>query len=111
VIVQDPCHLRHVQRAHEPVRTLLGHVAEVVELDDDGLCCGAGGAYSSLQPALAGDIRDRKVAAIDRAAGPSGAVAVASANPGCSMHLGAVLDLPVRHPVDLVAEALGVAGR
>jgi len=111
VIVQDPCHLRHVQRAHEPVRTLLAHVAHVIELDDDGLCCGAGGAYSALQPELAGTIRDRKVALIVRAAGRSGAVAVASANPGCSMHLAAVLDLPVRHPVDIVAEALGVAGR
>lgn len=111
VIVQDPCHLRHVQRAHEPVRMLLGHVAEVVELDDDGLCCGAGGAYSALQPDLAGKIRERKVASIERSAGRSGAVAVASANPGCSMYLAAVLDLPVRHPVDLVAEALGVAGR
>ena len=111
VIVQDPCHLRHVQRAHEPVRSLLDHVADVVELDDDGLCCGAGGAYSALQPELAGDIRDRKIASIGRATERSNAVAVASANPGCSMHLGAVLDLPVRHPVDLVAEALGVAGR
>ena len=111
MIVQDPCHLRHVQRAHEPVRVLLGHVADVVELDDDGLCCGAGGAYSALQPELAGEIRDRKVAAIGRAAARSAAVAVASANPGCSMHLAAVLDLPVRHPVDIVAEALGVAGR
>ena len=113
VIVQDPCHLRHVQRAHEPVRTLLGHVADVVELDDDGLCCGAGGAYSALQPALAADIRERKITAVDRAVERSGAVvaAVASANPGCSMHLGAALDLPVRHPVDIVAEALGVAGR
>jgi glycolate dehydrogenase iron-sulfur subunit len=108
VIVQDPCHLRHVQRAHEPVRVLLAHVAEVVELDDDGLCCGAGGAYSALEPELAGLIRERKVASIDRALDRSGAVAVASANPGCSMHLGAVLDLPVQHPVDIVAEALGV---
>jgi glycolate oxidase iron-sulfur subunit len=111
VIVQDPCHLRHVQRSHQPVRALLGHVADVVELDDDGLCCGAGGAYSALQPELAGQIRDRKVAAIGRAAGGSAAVAVASANPGCSMHLAAVLDLPVRHPVDIVAEAIGVVGR
>ena len=69
VIVQDPCHLRHVQRAHQPVRTVLGHVADVVELDDDGLCCGAGGAYSALQPELAGAVRDRKVAAIGRADG------------------------------------------
>jgi glycolate oxidase iron-sulfur subunit len=111
VIVQDPCHLRHVQRSHVPVRALLGHVADVVELDDDGLCCGAGGAYSVMQPALAGEIRDRKIAAVERAVERSGAVAVASANPGCSMHLGATLDLPVRHPVDIVAEALGVAGR
>ena len=109
IIVQDPCHLRHVQQAHEPVRTLLAHVADVVELDDDGLCCGAGGAYSALQPELAGQIRDRKVASIDRATEWSKASAVASGNPGCSMHLGAVLELPVRHPVDVVAEALGVA--
>ena len=111
VIVQDPCHLRHVQRAHEPVRTLLAHVADVVELDDAGLCCGAGGAYSVLQPDLAGDIRERKVASIMRAADGSSAVVVASANPGCSMYLAIALDLPVKHPVDIVAEALGVAGR
>ena len=66
VIVQDPCHLRHVQQAHLPVRTVLGHVAEVVELDDDGLCCGAGGAYTALEPELAGEIRVRKLAAIER---------------------------------------------
>ncbi len=106
VIVQDPCHLRHVQRSQAPVRTVLGKVADVVELDDDGLCCGAGGAYSALQPELAGKIRDRKVASIGRARERSGAVVVASANPGCSMHLGAVLDCDVRHPVDIVADAL-----
>jgi glycolate dehydrogenase iron-sulfur subunit len=107
VIVQDPCHLRHVQRAHEPVRALLGRVADVVELDDDGLCCGAGGAYAALQPALAGAVRDRKVAAIARAKVRSGATVVASANPGCAMHLAAA-DVTVRHPVDLVAGALGL---
>jgi glycolate oxidase iron-sulfur subunit len=109
VIVQDPCHLRHVQRAHESVRVLLGHVADTIELDDDGLCCGAGGAYSALEPELAGEIRDRKLASIDRARQVSGAVLVASANPGCSMHLSAVLDdrgMTVRHPVDIVADAV-----
>jgi len=109
VIVQDPCHLRHVQRSHQPVRRLLAHVADVVELDDDGLCCGAGGAYSALQPELAGRVRERKVAAIDRAVARSGATTLASANPGCSIHLAAVLDLEVCHPVDLVADVLGVA--
>jgi glycolate oxidase iron-sulfur subunit len=113
VIVQDPCHLRHVQRAHQPVRAVLRRFADVVELDDDGLCCGAGGAYSALEPELAGRIRDRKVEAIDRAVGRSGARVLASANPGCSMHLAGALDergIVVRHPIDLLAESLG-AGR
>ncbi|MEP1125661.1 MAG: (Fe-S)-binding protein [Ilumatobacter sp.] len=115
VIVQDPCHLRHVQRIDTPVRRLLGHVADVVELDDDGLCCGAGGAYSALQPELASEIRERKLASVDRAVdaaaarGPVGLVA--SANPGCSMHLSEALadrSIEVAHPVDVVARALGV---
>jgi len=101
VTIQDPCHLRHVQRAHLPVRTVLSAVADIVELDDEGLCCGAGGAYSTLQPGLAGQIRERKLAAIERA-GPQ---VVASANPGCAFHLAAA-GVNVKHPMDLVAEAL-----
>ncbi|HAP78559.1 MAG TPA: hypothetical protein DCR14_21065 [Acidimicrobiaceae bacterium] len=101
VLVQDPCHLRHVQKVHGAVRTVLTAVAQVLELDDDGLCCGAGGAYSALQPDLAGDIRTRKLAAIDRAGGGL----VASANPGCAMHLAAA-GATVQHPIDIVAAAL-----
>ena len=59
VAVQDPCHLRHVQRTHSAVRHVLMPFADVVELDDEGLCCGAGGAYSALHPALANDIRSQ----------------------------------------------------
>jgi glycolate oxidase iron-sulfur subunit len=105
VMVQDPCHLRHVQKSHLAVRTVLSRVADVVELDDDGLCCGAGGAYAALEPGLAGHIRDRKVEVIMGAAARSGARVVASANPGCALHLQHV-GLEVRHPMDLVAEAL-----
>ena len=107
VIVQDPCHLRHVQRASAAVRTVLAHVADVVELDDDGLCCGAGGAYSATEPELAGEIRARKLAAIARATARSGARVVASANPGCAIHLRAA-GLLVRHPINLVAQ--GISG-
>jgi glycolate oxidase iron-sulfur subunit len=102
VAVQDPCHLRHVQKAHLAVRAVLAPFAEVVELDDEGLCCGAGGAYSAQQPELAGRIRERKLAAIARA----GASYVVSANPGCSYHLAAGGVTP-RHPLEVVAEALG----
>ncbi|HEX9968748.1 MAG TPA: (Fe-S)-binding protein [Acidimicrobiales bacterium] len=101
VAVQDPCHLRHVQGAHLHVRTVLAPYAELVELDDEGMCCGAGGAYSALHPDLAGDIRLRKVAAVGR----SGAPVVASANPGCAMHLSAA-GLKVCHPLELVDRVL-----
>ena len=102
VAVQDPCHLRHVQRVHLATRTVLApFVAELIELDDDGLCCGAGGAYSVLQPELAGQIRDRKVEAIDRVH-PD---VVASANPGCSMHL-AGAGVEAIHPMQLIDRAL-----
>ena len=102
VAVQDPCHLRHVQRVHEATRVMLRpFVRELVELEDDGMCCGAGGAYSVLQPELAGQIRDRKVEEINRHT-PD---AVASANPGCSMHLAAAR-VPTIHPMTLIDQAI-----
>ena len=102
VAVQDPCHLRHAQRSHEAVPVVLRpFVRDLVTLDDDGLCCGAGGAYSMLEPELATAIRRRKTAAVER----SGASVVASANPGCSLHLAAA-GLDVCHPLELVAQAL-----
>jgi glycolate oxidase iron-sulfur subunit len=106
VVVQDPCHLRHVQKAHLAVRALLRDAYELVELDDDGLCCGAGGAYAATEPELATAVRDRKVDAIRRAGGDH--AIVASANPGCLMHLRSA-GLDVRHPADLLADALGDA--
>ncbi|WP_420433026.1 (Fe-S)-binding protein [Candidatus Poriferisocius sp.] len=101
VAVHDPCHLRHVQRAHEPVAEVLARYANVVTLDDDGLCCGAGGAYAAMQPDLAASIRERKLEAIRR----SGATIVASANPGCTIHL-ANAGVAVRHPLEIVDEVL-----
>ncbi len=102
VAVQDPCHLRHVQKAHMSVRTVLEpFVRELVELDDDGLCCGAGGAYSLVQPELSSLIRDRKTAVINEAAPDL----LVSANPGCSLHLEKVGHVVV-HPMELVDRAL-----
>jgi glycolate oxidase iron-sulfur subunit len=107
VVVQDPCHLRHVQHAEGPVRQVLGDAYTCVDTPDDGLCCGAGGAYAVFQAELAGEIRDRKVAAIRAAsrARSDDEPLVASANPGCAMHLAAT-GLDVRHPAELLAAAL-----
>ena len=105
VAVQDACHLRHVQRAHLPVRTVLAPFTDLVELDDDGRCCGAGGSYQVTQPELAVVIRAQKVDAIRR----SGASVVSSGNPGCSMWLEAA-GLRVRHPVQIIDDVLQLGG-
>jgi glycolate oxidase iron-sulfur subunit len=106
VVVQDPCHLRHVQKAQGAVRTVLAPAYRIEETADDGLCCGAGGAYSVREPELSGQIRDRKVAALRAAHRDADApLVVVSANPGCAMHLQAA-GLTVRHPAELLAEAL-----
>jgi glycolate oxidase iron-sulfur subunit len=101
VAIQDPCHLRHAQRVHLSVRDALGRYADLIELDDEGLCCGAGGTYSALHPDEAAAIRSLKLAAVER----SGATVVASANPGCVMHLRSA-GLDVRHPVDIIASCI-----
>lgn len=101
IAIQDPCHLRHVQQSHDHVRAVLARYADPVILDDDGLCCGAGGAYSMLYPDTAAAIRERKIESINRAQVKE----VASANPGCLLHLQAG-GMTVRHPMEIVDDLM-----
>jgi glycolate oxidase iron-sulfur subunit len=104
VIVQEPCHLRHVQKSHVAMRKVVEAVADIVDTEDDGLCCGAGGAYALVEPRMAADVRSRKVTEITRVDAGRG-LTVVSANPGCAQHLGAAR-ISVVHPLDLVAETI-----
>ena len=69
---------------------------------DAHLCCGSAGTYSLLQPEIAGELRSRKLAALEEGA-PQ---AIATANIGCLMHLQAPTATPVRHWIELVDAAL-----
>jgi len=69
---------------------------------DAHLCCGSAGTYSLLQPEIAGELRTRKLAALQEGA-PQ---AIATANIGCLAHLQAASATPVRHWIELVDEAL-----
>ena len=105
IMVQDPCHLRHVQNSHQYVRKLLNNFVEVVELPDEGLCCGAGGAFSVSQKSLATEIRKLKGMAFTKASGKDQKYRVVSANPGCVTHL-QVEGFEIKHPLEVVAEYL-----
>ncbi len=108
VAYHDPCHLAHAQGVRTAPRVLLAAIPGVtlVPMEDEDLCCGSAGHYNVMQPALARRLVARKVAAI-RA---SGAELVATANAGCALQLeaglrSAGLATPVRHVLDLLAEA------
>ncbi|HEB78349.1 MAG TPA: glycolate oxidase iron-sulfur subunit, partial [Methylothermaceae bacterium] len=71
---------------------------ELTPVPDAHLCCGSAGTYSILQPQLAGQLRDRKIAALE-----SGDPAIiASANIGCMLHLMPATARPVRHWIELL---------
>ena len=105
VAVQDPCHLRHAQRITAAPRNILaaaGHTP--LEIDPDGLCCGAAGIYSVLNPETSHELGTRKATQVLA----TGATVVASANPGCEMQLRSHLNgkVAVAHPIELYWRAL-----
>lgn len=108
-----PCHLHHAQRVVEPPIGLLESIPELelVPIEDAEECCGGAGIYGITHPELGGAVGRRKV---DRILA-SGCQVVATGNPGCQMQIGAGLrmrgrSLPVRHPVELLAESYRRAG-
>jgi glycolate oxidase iron-sulfur subunit len=107
VAVQDPCHHRHALRIVDPARVIVRAAGcEPVDVDPEGLCCGAAGVYSLLRPEASSELGRRKAEQVTL----TGAVIVVSANPGCEMQLRAYVARNVRvaHPVELYAEAAGL---
>ena len=103
VAFHSPCTLQHGQQIRGKVEALLARVGyELVPVRDSHLCCGSAGTYSLLQPAIARELRKRKLAALEEGA-PQ---AIATANIGCLMHLQEPTATPVRHWIELLDAAL-----
>jgi glycolate oxidase iron-sulfur subunit len=103
VAYHSPCSMLHAQGVHDQPRQLLRNAGfTVLDIPEAHICCGSAGAYNILQPELAGQLRERKLAAI-HSVKPD---CVASGNIGCIMQLrgGAV---PVVHTVELLDWAHG----
>jgi len=110
VAIQDPCHLRHAQRVTAEPRLILEAAGyEVVEIDQSGMCCGAAGLYTVLQPQASQELGNRKADQI-RSTGVS---RVASANPGCEMQLRSALGVgyEIAHPIEWYARAVRAKGQ
>lgn len=105
-----PCTLQHGQQLKGGVEAALRELGFRIDCapTDSHLCCGSAGTYSVLQPELARQLRDRKLAAL----APLQADQIVSANVGCIQHLQGGTDQPVRHWVEALDDALrGVSGR
>ena len=103
-----PCTLQHGQKLRGGVErhmAALGFTLRVARTESH-LCCGAAGTYSVLNPELSRQLRERKLGALGEAFADAPPAAILSANMGCITHLQGGTDIPVRHWVELLDEAL-----
>ncbi len=108
VAYHSACSLQHGQKLKTPPIALLRSAGfEVVEPAEGHLCCGSAGTYNIVQPELAGQLRDRKVANLKKLK----ADVVAAGNIGCQMQISAGMaaadGIPVVHTVELLDWASG----
>jgi glycolate oxidase iron-sulfur subunit len=99
-----PCSLQHGMKLRGGVERDLAQLGFDVRVapGESHLCCGSAGTYSVLQPAIAKQLRDRKLVHL----GELAPEAIISANIGCITHLQSGTATPVRHWVEVLDEAL-----
>ena len=104
VAYHSACSLQHGQQIRaEPVQLLRKAGFEVVDIPEGHLCCGSAGTYNLLQPEIATQLRDRKLANIERIA----PAIVAAGNIGCMTQIGSATSLPLVHTVELLDWSTG----
>jgi glycolate oxidase iron-sulfur subunit len=98
------CSLQHGQKVTEAPKRLLAGVGYGVRTPVEGhLCCGSAGTYNILQPEIANQLGERKVAHLERLR-PD---VIATGNVGCAMQIGRYASIPVVHTVELLDWATG----
>jgi glycolate oxidase iron-sulfur subunit len=104
VAYHDACHLAHAQRVRAQPRALLRGIPELelVEPAEWELCCGSAGIYNLTHPEAAAELGRRKADNLR----VTGAHAIAAANPGCALQIGAYLDIPIHHPMTLLDHSI-----
>ncbi len=114
VAYHDACHLAQAQQVRSEPRRLLGAIPELelIEPAEWEICCGSAGIHNLLQPDTGQALGRRKAENLLA----TGAEAVASGNPGCTLQIAAHLreqgrPLPVYHPMELLDRSIRNAGR
>ncbi|MGZ5194184.1 MAG: glycolate oxidase subunit GlcF [Ramlibacter sp.] len=99
-----PCTLQHGQQLRGGVERWMRELGFDVRLslNESHLCCGSAGTYSVLEPAIANQLRDRKLGHL----GELAPRAIISANIGCITHLQSGTATPVKHWIEVLDAAL-----
>ncbi len=104
VAFHPPCTLQHTLKLKGKVEALLADLGfELTPVPDSHLCCGSAGTYSILQPKLARQLLQNKLAAL----GSGKPEAILTANIGCQTHLQTASGLPVTHWIEALDTRLG----
>jgi glycolate oxidase iron-sulfur subunit len=98
------CSMQHGQKITTTPKTLLKAAGFTVKDVPQGhLCCGSAGTYNIMQPQIARQLRDNKVANIES----TNPELIATGNIGCMTQIGTGTDLPIIHTVQLLNWAYG----
>jgi glycolate oxidase iron-sulfur subunit len=107
VVYHPPCTQQHGLGIRGQVELLLsGCGAQLATFRDSHLCCGSAGSYSILQPAIATQLRSRKLEALMQSA----PARILSSNIGCIAHLAGAATVPVQHWIEWLDERLANGG-
>lgn len=103
-VFHAPCTLQHGQRLRGSVETHLRALGLDVSgsYEESHLCCGSAGTYSVLQPQLARELRERKLANLAK----TEPACILSANVGCIQHLQSGTSTQVMHWIEWLDGAL-----
>jgi len=103
VAFHSPCTLQHGQSIVGVVERFLSAAGyDVLPVIDSHLCCGSAGTYSIFEPKLSKQLRENKISALSSGQ-PD---VIATANIGCLSHMMPATNIPVKHWVELIDDAL-----
>jgi len=104
VAYHSACSMQHGQGIREQPKQLLKNAGFIVlDPPESHLCCGSAGTYNLMQPGIATQLRDRKIANI-HSTSPD---LIAAGNIGCITQISTGTALPAVHTVELLDWATG----
>ena len=104
VAYHSACSLQHGQKVKTAPKDLLFNAGFLVaEPAEPHLCCGSAGTYNIMQSEIAGQLKKRKVANLERVE-PD---VIAAGNIGCLTQIGSGAKVPTVHTVKLLNWAYG----